>query len=326
MSPSDSVRRVGPLERTLFLRTISGAGFDALDPADVAIFAENTRESSFAAGESILRPGEPVCCVHVIIEGAVRVVGGEYPNPTDFGVRGSFGFPSMLSGQPSGLDAIATEDTLALAVDDDHFYDILEDNFSILLNVVRMLARVTLAERRLSPPGTYLAPAEGLLDKSAADSLDLVERIVLIRRPGSPFEHSSLEALARLARLTPEVRFRPGEVLWRAGDPADHTLILVAGTVACTAPDGRELFRAGPGYPLGNLERFTDDPRWFTATTETEVLALQGESEAFLDLIEDHFDMARDFISTMARNLLSIRRGLAEKGLELAKLPGQQGR
>ena len=103
MSPSDSVRRVGPVERALFLRVISGAGFDSLDPADIAIFAENTRESYFAAGESILRPGQPVCSVHVIIEGAVRVEGGEYPIPTDFGVRGSFGFPSMLSGQEDGL-------------------------------------------------------------------------------------------------------------------------------------------------------------------------------------------------------------------------------
>ena len=39
MSPSDSVRRTGPLERALFLRTIAGAGFDALEitayePAD----------------------------------------------------------------------------------------------------------------------------------------------------------------------------------------------------------------------------------------------------------------------------------------------------
>ena len=147
---------------------------------------------------------------------------------------------------------------------------------------------------------------------------------MLIRRPGSPFERSSLEALARLARSTPEVRFRPGDVLWRAGDPSDYALILVAGTIACSTPDGRELFRAGPGYPLGNLERFTDEPRWFTATAETDVLALRGETEAFLDLIEDHFDMALAFISTMARNLLSIRRSLAERGLELAKLPGQQ--
>jgi CRP-like cAMP-binding protein len=320
LSRFGSVHQVGPLERALFLKTLGT--MQALQPAEIAVFAENARESRFKAGEALFRPGHRVCSYHVIAEGGARVEGGEYPVPEEIGARGAVGFLSMLGGREEGLEAIATEETLCLTFDDDAFFDILEDNFSILMSLVRNLARFTLSERRRMPPETYLAPAEDVLSKTVSDSIDLVERIALIRRPGSPFERSSLEALARLARSTPEVRFAAGETVWRFGDVSDSAIILVAGTVACTTPNGRQLFRAGPGYPLGNLERFSGDPRWFTATAETDVLGLRGETETFFDLLEDHFDMALDFVSTMARNLVRIRRENAERGRTPLATPG----
>jgi CRP-like cAMP-binding protein len=319
LSRSDNLRFVGPLERAAFLRTIGPLA--AVDVADLAAFAENARESRYSAGDLILEHGSRVCAYHVVVEGRVRVEGGEHPTPVELGPRGAFGFLSMLCNAEEGIEARALEDTLVLTIEDDVFFDILEDNFAILVNLVRNLARVTLAERRRTPPDTYLAPAEGLLRKKPSDSIDLVERIALIRRPGSPFERASLEALARLARATPEIRFRAGETIWRTGDPTDHAIVLVAGEVECLAPDGRTMFRVGPGYPLGNLERFTDDPRWFTARAKTDVLGLRGDTEVFLDLLEDHFDMALDLVTTMARNVLRIRRDLAERGVALAPLP-----
>jgi CRP-like cAMP-binding protein len=147
----------------------------------------------------------------------------------------------------------------------------------------------------------------------------------MLRRPGSPFADSSLEALARLTRSVREVRFRAGESIWRYGDPSDYLVLIVTGSVACVRPSGEVILRAGPGYPMGNLERFSGEPRWYSATAETDVLALHGDTEVFLDILEDHSDMARSFVSTMARNLVRLRGQMAAQGLRPAPLPGQPG-
>jgi CRP-like cAMP-binding protein len=309
---------VGPLERVLFLKTLGP--LEALDLADIAVFAENAQEGQFAPGETILRAGERACSYHVITEGRVRAEGGEYPEPAVLGPRDGFGFLPMLAGLPEGLQATAEEATLTLMFEDDVIHDILEDHFSVLLNLVRNLARIMLVERRRIPPSTYLAPAEGLFQKTP-ERIDLVERIVLIRRPGSPFANSSLEALAQLARSTPEVRFREGQTVWRIGEPSPLMYVIVSGRIVCTGADGAVLFRAGPGYPLGNLERLCGQPRWFTAVCETPVVALRGDTEDFLDILEDHFDMARDFVSAMARNLIALRREIARQGESPLPLP-----
>jgi CRP-like cAMP-binding protein len=196
---------------------------------------------------------------------------------------------------------------VALEFEEDAFHDILEDNFTILHNLIRRMAKRTLAVRRQIPSGTYLAPLEGVL-RVPNRPLNLVERIVLVRRPGSPFESASLEAISQLARQTPEVRFDAGQTLWKSGDRSEYALILISGTVSCTTQWGISRFRAGPGQPLGNVERLSGEPRWFTAVAETPVVAMRSDTEALLDILEDHFGMALSLVRAMAENLIRIRR------------------
>jgi hypothetical protein len=74
----------------------------------------------------------------------------------------------------------------------------------------------------------------------------------------------------------------------------------------------------GPGYPLGNLERLSGDPRWYTAVAEVPVVAFRNDIEPMLDVLEDHFDMALDLIRAMAGGVIrvaeetaSVREGVA---------------
>jgi hypothetical protein len=41
------------------------------------------------------------------------------------------------------------------------------------------------------------------------------------------------------------------------------------------------------------------------------VVALRSDTEAFLDILEDHFEMAMSFVRAMARNVIQIRGELA---------------
>jgi hypothetical protein len=60
---------------------------------------------------------------------------------------------------------------------------------------------------------------------------------------------------------------------------------------------------------VGNLESLAGDPRWFLARAETPLVVLRFETAAFLDQLEDHFDMAVDFMAALASIVLRARQG-----------------
>jgi CRP-like cAMP-binding protein len=301
---TDNIRFVGPLERALFLKSLEPM-FEH-ETSTIAAFALNARERSFAAGERVFTAGERTRSFHVVVEGSLRAQGPEYPDGFSVGERRSVGFLSLLSGHPKGLDAVAETDVVSLQFEDHVLFELLEDHFSLLHGLIRQLARRTLEFRRNTPSGTYLAPMDGEI-RYTGRPLDLVERLRLIRGPGSPFGSGSLEALARLANSSDEVHFDANETLWQTGDRADSMFMILDGTVACTTPGGASRFRVGPGFPLGNLERFSGEPRWFSAVTETPVVALRNDTESLFDVLEDHFDTALVFVSAMARRVIDIR-------------------
>jgi CRP-like cAMP-binding protein len=294
---------IGPMERAIFLRSLGPAG--ELPVSEVAVFAEHARERRFRAGEALLRRGRRAEAYHVIVDGAVHASGGEFLDGADLGPRDAVAFHSMLARSVEGVEAVAVEDTVTLEFDEDVLLDILEDHFTVTLGLLRGLARRTLEYRRRIPPGTYLAPMEGRVRWSGRP-LDLVEKIMMIRRPGAPFANASLDAITQLARTTNEVHAAPGTTLWKSGDRSDHALIVVDGTIACTTQWGISRFRVGPGYPLGNLERLSGDPRWYTAVTETPLVAFRSDTEPTLDVLEDHFDMALGLIRAMAGGVIRL--------------------
>jgi hypothetical protein len=85
--------------------------------------------------------------------------------------------------------------------------------------------------------------------------------------------------------------------------------LILSGQVSAVSETHGLRFRPGPGYPLGSLESLSELPRWYSAVTETKVVALQGNSEALVDVFEDNFEMAMDYLAIVARGVLRIRRG-----------------
>jgi hypothetical protein len=75
--------------------------------------------------------------------------------------------------------------------------------------------------------------------------------------------------------------------------------------VRCTSSHGHD-FTAGAGVPLGALDAVAQVPRWFEAVTQTPVVALQGNVQSLVDVFEDNFDMAMDYLAVMSRWLLAV--------------------
>jgi small-conductance mechanosensitive channel/CRP-like cAMP-binding protein len=96
--------------------------FAALGEEGRQSLVANSRETLFAAGETIVRQGEPGASMFVIHSGEVRVTiepGGH--EVARIGPGGFFGEMSLLTGDPRTANVAAVSDTLAIEISTDNF-------------------------------------------------------------------------------------------------------------------------------------------------------------------------------------------------------------
>jgi CRP-like cAMP-binding protein len=293
---------VGLVERILYLKKLTALA--GLPTADLAALAELQKERSVRAGEVISKSGEEARGVYFVLEGAIdchrrgRFVGTVGPG-------GGLGGLVLFAQDREGVQAVARTDSRILELDGEALFDVFEDRFRVLHHVMRGTCRqlLDLVIRSKTQPFEGLPAVASPRD--ASKDLDLVERIFFLRSM-APFKRSSINALAELSRTTTQVRFRAGTVLWKPGEVGATTYLVLDGTVVGRVVESDVAFRAGPGTPLGAAEMMAELPRWYDATAETEVVALQGSTEALLDVFEDNYEMARDYLALWARAVLAI--------------------
>ncbi|HMJ12523.1 MAG TPA: hypothetical protein VK524_13960, partial [Polyangiaceae bacterium] len=206
---------------------------------------------------------------------------------------------AALSRNPAGTEARAEEDSLTLEMSIDDLWNVTEESFDLLVALLRQLTReMAEVQRRMEVSGTLLRD-EPLQTPYPERPLDLVQRLVVLRR-GGPFQNASLNALAELAERAVELRLDPGTVLWREGEKSEFGLNIVHGVVRCEGDGGRRRFRMGPGSALGTLETIGQLPRSYEATTETPLVALRGNMEIVFDTLEDNAELGRAFLGFLA--------------------------
>jgi len=291
----ESPRVVPPLERLLHLKRVPL--LSGLPASEVAVLADAAEERFFPKGAVVCREGDEASATYFVAEGAL----GNFRRGIRVGVvrpGGGVGGLAVLARGAMGSHVVAEEDTLALEIDADAIAEVLEDRFPILQYLLREVNRQALEllrRHRLDPNRVFPEPPGDLV---AGGGLDLVDRLLLLRRM-PVFARSSVTALAELARTLANVRFEPGTVLWHEGEPSHGILLLSSGGVQATGSGGVS-FRAGPGFALGALEAVGQVPRWYEARALTPVVALQAQTDVLVDLFEDSFDMAMDFLAIVA--------------------------
>jgi CRP-like cAMP-binding protein len=301
---SETLRFVNPLETVLFLRTLPL--LRGLSYGELGLMARQGKERHLRKGSQLLHPDRAISSFFVVVEGEVRVtrdgVEEMAGRPGD-----DIGFLYFLARIRRGVEAVALTEVTVLEFASQSLLDVFEDHFSILRATVRNLSRVSWQLVRDSADGTYKAPREGT-DLPSDRPLDLVERIALLRR-SDVFKRVGVDALAQMAMSMHEEHFQQGTRLWKDGEPSGHLYVILAGRVACSFDDGHKSFRAGPGYPLGSVENMAGLNRWYDAVAETDVRTLRAESSVFLDTLEDHFDLALQFLQASALNILQYMSG-----------------
>jgi CRP-like cAMP-binding protein len=300
---------IGPVERLLHFKRSTALG--GLGAAELAVIAEHARERRFRNGEAVLREGEPAAALHVVVDGKVhvarrgRVLGHGGPGA----VAGGF---AIFARDPEGIEAVAEAETLTLEIDVDTLHEIFEDHFSVLHHVLRLVCSQlvdTFAER---PGEMQRALSTVRPTEQAPRELDYVQRIFYLRRV-PVFARCSINALSELSRGLNEMTWEAGTPLWTAGEPSGSVLLVVSGLALCTTPGG-VVFVAGGGSPLGAIESVAERPRFFGATAETRLVALQGTVETMIDVFEDNFEMAMDYLAGMAHLLLGVHERAALSG------------
>ena len=310
-------------EKMLHIRQIP---VGAMLPAPVLrVIAAHLRERTFAQGSLLMRSGEPIDGLHMLTDGGVALTRAG-TSLGDLDAPQTLGFLGILARQDGPYDATANSEVRAFELETDTLLELFEDHFELLSATLRYLAeRLYFDMQELPAQALGIPPSD--VDPAPDRPLDLVERVMFLRT-SSGLTQASVNALALMARQMEEVRVKPGTSLWKVGDSAEGALFIVQGTVRCATADGRE-FRYGPGTGAGGVESLADKPRWYGLESETDVVALRGNTDQLMDIFEHQFRMAMDFTSMLARaeiGLLARRATLGQKPLtalrDVTKLSG----
>ena len=120
-------------------------------------------------------------------------------------------------------------------------------------------------------------------------NLATIEKVIFLKSVDI-FEHATIEQLGRLAELTEEVHFEPGETIFKEGEPGDAFYLLLSGRVLLER-NGKALREIKEKEAFGTLEVLDFHPRAVTAKAVGQVRALKLDGRQFHDLLSLDIEM-----------------------------------
>ena len=119
--------------------------------------------------------------------------------------------------------------------------------------------------------------------------LTIIEKVIFLKSVDI-FEHATIEQLGRIAGLTEEVHFQPGETIFKEGDPGDAFYLLLSGRVLIER-NGNTIREMQEKEAFGTLEVLDFHPRAITAKALDQVRALKLNGQEFHDLLALDIEM-----------------------------------
>jgi len=144
------------------------------------------------------------------------------------------------------------------------------------------------------------------------NDIAVLERVPIFRRLGAG-------ALRILAIGAESVDVESGQVLFRAGDPADGAFIVQRGSFSLKPERESEgEFVAGPGTLIGESALFAETTRPATATAREPAIVMRLSRAMFLKMLESYPEAAQRLREVIAartdqwtRDIESVRAALA---------------
>jgi CRP-like cAMP-binding protein len=291
---------IGPMERAVQLRALPL--FDAMRTAQVVGLAQLAEERQLFAGGVLQERGRTVRALAVLLDGVVRVE-REGAAPVQIEAPHPIGVLELLADQPSPTRLIAARPVSLLAIDASRWWDVLEEEFAIVVELRAALGRALAAHQTIDVvPGAAAAEADGPVSQDTVDQLLRLHRVPLLR----PFGVAVLDALVRGGQA--ECEYAAGASLFSAGDSAEQLLVVTHGEVSCGA-DGGAAQSAGPGAVLGANAALSGLAHGHDARAVVPTTAIAIDARRVWDLAEDHFHVARALLAHAARRLIALDTG-----------------
>ncbi|WP_238388078.1 cyclic nucleotide-binding domain-containing protein [Hymenobacter sediminis] len=138
MSHSASISHISAAERVAVLQ---GTALFAATPANVlSSIVPIMKEVSFPAGHQIFAKGDLGTSLFIVHEGEVGVFTGSQQLAT-FRKGDFFGELALLDAEPRSASAVAQTDVVAFRLDQEDFYDVMEERGEVLRNILRVLCQ-----------------------------------------------------------------------------------------------------------------------------------------------------------------------------------------
>jgi CRP/FNR family transcriptional regulator, cyclic AMP receptor protein len=137
--------------------------------------------------------------------------------------------------------------------------------------------------------------------------LTIIEKVLFLKSVDI-FEHATVEQLGRIAGLTEEVHFEPGETIFNEGDLGDAFYVLLSGRVSIEK-NGNTLREIKEKEAFGALEMLDFHPRAVTAKAVDQVRALKVNGQEFHDLLSLDMEMVEAvfrMLCDLVRRILTL--------------------
>ncbi len=274
--------------------------FSHFTPAQLEKLAPHTRRTSIPEGTAIVRQGDQSVDAYLIERGEIRI-----QRETPYGVftlallatGDLFGETAYIDHQERSGDAVANADSVLLSFDPSALAGLIDDDqqFAVALywtfwkslsgKLRRTNERLTQFFTETGKPPSSPQVIPGGVGPDFRIDLDAKRKL---------FEEQKLSSLEInfLTSLSREVKLRPGEVIFREGEPGDRMYVVLEGRVMISKyiPGAGEeaLAFLERGDYFGEMALIDKQPRSADATAHTGgavVLAIPAEVlEGILDI------------------------------------------
>lgn len=129
--------------------------------------------------------------------------------------------------------------------------------------------------------------------------LATIEKVIFLRSVDI-FSHATVEELGRVAALTAEVHFEPGETIFRQGEPTDAIYLILAGRVTIES-NGRIVREITDRQAFGTVAALDRNPAVHTLKAVDAVHALKLSAQDFDDILSVDFGCVRSVIHALCR-------------------------
>lgn len=175
-------------------------------PRHLLALAELAHEVEIGSGDTIYGEDDPSDVLYLVVEGRVRLSAAGR-TISEVGPNDSFGTWALVDDSGRGQQAVCLEDGLLLALHRDEFYDVAAGDLTLLIQVVRALAR-RLRELVAERPEEARVESEGV-EKGEPASDEPTPRVTLTEPPPSAGAALTSAALGQPAPAADPIESEP---------------------------------------------------------------------------------------------------------------------